>query len=113
MGKGHYLGGHTVLGFGATSKARGRRGGINSESPADRQKALNEENRRRKKRQEQKLAEATAIRNNVKLAKKLGDGWHKEKGPEHFDKGTADRRSAESALAFALRDALTSNSDET
>ncbi|GGN60734.1 hypothetical protein GCM10011349_42710 [Novosphingobium indicum] len=106
MGKGSYLGGHTVVGFGSSTKARGRRGGINSESPAAKQMASNEQKRREAKLAEQRRITAEITKKNVKFAKRLGERWHREKPPELYNKKLMEDKSTSSQLADAFKNAF-------
>lgn len=100
MGKGHYHGGGTLLGFGTTTgRSKGGGRGLNLSSPADKQKARLAEKKRRK-------AVADRIATNEKVVKQLSDQWLAEKGRKQYDRLVLDGREKVSPLAAALRAAL-------
>lgn len=99
MGKGHYYGGGTLGGFGTTTSSKGRRGGINTTSVADKQRARLAEKKRRK-------ALADQLATNEKLVKQLSDQWLAEKGRKHYDRLVGDSREKVSPLAAELRKAM-------
>ena len=84
MGKGHYLGGGTLGGFGSISNAKGRTGGIGTAGAA-----LREQRRVAEKKAKRELA--AKIRVNEKIAQQLGKQWAAEKGLAHYDKLTRVR----------------------
>lgn len=101
MGKGHYHGGGTLIGFGTTrGKSKGSGRGLNlSSSPAEKQKARVAEKKRRK-------AAAERLATNEKLVKQLSDQWLAEKGKRHYERLALDGREKVSPLAAALRAAM-------
>ena len=102
MGKGHYNGGSTVLGFGPTPvKAKGRTGGIGTSGAA-----LREQRKAAAKKKKAQL-DAT-IKANEKIVKKLGKKWAAEKGRTHHAALVADQRVKVSPLAAALKQAIPS-----
>jgi hypothetical protein len=101
MGKGHYHGGGTLVGFGTTTgRSKGGGRGLNlSSSPAEKQKIRLAEKKRKK-------AVAERIAANEVLVKKLSDQWLAEKGQLHYQRLVLDEREKLSPLAAALRAAL-------
>ena len=98
MGKGHYHGGSTLLGFGTTrGKSKGGGRGLNlSSSPAEKQKVRLAEKKRGK-------AAAERLATNERLVKQLSDQWLAERGRKHDDRLVLDGREKVSPLAAALR----------
>lgn len=106
MGKGHYHGGGTLIGFGTTSRrSKGGGRGLNLSSPADQQKARLAEKKRKK-------AIAAKIAKNEKIVKRLSDQWLAEKGRKHYERLVAEAREKTSPLAAALRQAMRAADDE-
>lgn len=101
MGKGHYLGGGTLIGFGTTTgKSTSSRRGLNlSSGPADRQRAKLAEKKRRKQ-------VADKIAATEKVVKKLSDEWRAEKGRKQYNELVLEQRTKTSPLAAALRAAM-------
>ncbi len=99
MGKGHYLGGGTLLGCGSVSKAKsGGKGGLGSGA------ALREQRRQaaRKKRQET----AAKIKENEKLLSRIGKDLTAAKGRAHYERLVTTQRAKISPLAEALQRAF-------
>lgn len=99
MGKGHYYGGGTLGGFGTTTSSKGRRGGINTTSVVDKQRA-----RLAEKKRKERLADQ--LRTNEKLVRQLSDQWLAEKRRRHYDHLVVEGRGKVSPLAAALRNAM-------
>lgn len=106
MGKGHYLGGGTLIGFGTTTgKSTPSRRGLNLTSQVDKQRARLAEKKRRKQ-------VADKIAATEKVVKKLSDEWRAEKGRKQYDALVLEQRTKTSPLAAALRAALGGKDDE-
>ena len=105
MGKGHYRGGGTLIGFGRVSNAKGRTSGVGSSGAA-----LREQRRKAEKKKRAAIAKKIAI--NVKLARKLGKLWEEEKNRALYEKLARDQRAKRSSLAAALHDALANKTPE-
>lgn len=99
MGKKRYLGGSTLVGEGRVTKAKGRRGGIDSAGSAVREKQREADKERRRKLKAQ-------IKKNQDVMRKLGKKWAAEKGKRQYEELYRERRAECSPLAAALRDAL-------
>lgn len=105
MGKGHYLGGGTLLGFGRVARAKsGGKGGLGSGA------ALREQRREaaRKKKQEA----AAKIKQNEKLLKQLAKELSSAKGRALYTRLVHKERAKVSPLAQALQQALSGDSDK-
>jgi hypothetical protein len=106
MGKGHYHGGGTLVGFGTTTgRSKGGGRGLNlSSSPAEKQKV-----RLAQKKRKKVVAEQIAA--NEMLVKQLSDQWLAEKGQLHYKRLVSDAREKVSPLAAALRAAMKSKEE--
>jgi hypothetical protein len=102
MGKGHYLGGGSLIGFGSISNAKGRRGGIGVSGAA-----LREQRRVAEKWQKRKLV--AQVKANEEILKRNGEHWAAEKGRAHYDNLVKASRVKVSSLASALALALSVN----
>lgn len=103
MGKGHYLGGGTLIGRGSLAKEkRGGRGGLGSGA------ALREQ--RRQELLKKRKAVSAKIKANEKLVKQIGQKWAAEKGRTHYTKLVRAERAKVSPLAEALQKALAKDS---
>lgn len=96
MGKGHYHGGGTLIGFGSVAKTKGRSGGVGSSRAALREQRQLAE---RKKRQET----AAKIKANVRLARKLGKQWNEARARARYEELVLEYRAKASPLTAALR----------
>lgn len=96
MGKGHYLGGGTLLGCGRISKRRGRgRGGLVTSGDAVREQ---------KRQAERKIRKNLAAKNrrNQSLLFELSQEWADEKGRRHYQRLSDEDRAKVSPLAEAI-----------